>query len=184
VVMCLGHLAEQIEKYAGDGSRFGLTIKYSNDGESLRGTGGAIRRALPLLEPNFFVLYGDSYLTCDFAAVQKAFAESEKNALMTVLKNDGRWDRSNVEFADGLILNYDKVNITPSMQHIDYGLGVFKRVVFEALPNIMKVDLVRIYQHEMKNGQLAAYEVPERFYEIGSPEGLKDLQALLKNKKA
>lgn len=179
VLMCVGHLGQEIEEFAGDGSRFGLKIQYSYDGPELRGTGGAIRNALPFLDQNFFTVYGDSYLTCDFAAVQQAFVASDKNALMTVLKNEGRWDRCNVEFADGRIVNYDKINTTPSMQHIDYGLGLFKRVVFEALPSIMKVDLVRVFQHELKNNQLAAYELSERFYEVGSPEGLNDLRAFL-----
>lgn len=179
VLMCIGHLAEPIEEFAGDGSRFGLKIQYSKDGPELRGTGGAIRNALPLLDENFFTLYGDSYLTCDFAPVQRAFVASEKNALMTVLKNEGRWDRCNVQYENGRIVNYDKINTTPSMKHIDYGLGVFKRVVFEALPSIMKVDLVRVFQHELKNNQLAAYELTERFYEVGSPEGLTDLRAHL-----
>lgn len=101
VVLCIGHLAEQIETFTGDGSRFGMKIEYSYDGPVLLGTGGAIRKALPKLDDAFFVLYGDSYLTCDFSAVQQTFQRSGKKALMTVLKNDGKWDKSNVEFADG-----------------------------------------------------------------------------------
>jgi NDP-sugar pyrophosphorylase family protein len=182
VVLCVGHLAEQIEAFTGDGSRFGLKVEFSHDGPVLLGTAGAIRNALPKLSEAFFVLYGDSYLTCDFAAVQEAFVRSGKQALMTVLKNEGRWDKSNVEFSGDKILIYDKKLNSPAMQHIDYGLGVFKRSVFEALPANQKIDLAAVYGDLLAKGMLAAYEVPERFYEIGSPEGLADLRAYLAGK--
>jgi NDP-sugar pyrophosphorylase family protein len=179
-VLLVGHRAQQIEDFAGDGSRFGIKLEYAYDGPALLGTGGALRNALPLLPESFFVLYGDSYLTCDYAAVQKAFTASGKLALMTVLKNEGRWDRSNVEFVDGAIRVYDKQSNAPAFKHIDYGLGVFKRSVFEALPAQTVIDLAEIYRSVLAAGQLAAHEVPERFYEIGSPEGLEELRAFLK----
>jgi len=180
VVLCIGHLAEQIETYTGDGSRFGMKVEYSYDGPTLLGTGGAIRKALPKLNDSFFVLYGDSYLTCDFEAVQRTFLTSGKNALMTVLKNDGQWDKSNVEFEDGRILIYDKTLNSPAMKHIDYGLGLFKRSVFSALPENEKIDMAGVYQDMLKQNELAAFEVPERFYEIGSPQGLMELREFLK----
>jgi len=180
VVLCIGHLAEQIEAYTGDGSRFGMKVEYSYDGPTLLGTGGAIRKALPKLDAAFFVLYGDSYLTCDFAAVQNTFQQSGKNALMTVLKNEGLWDKSNVEFANGEIQIYDKTLNSPAMKHIDYGLGLFKRSVFEALPENTKIDMANVYQDMLTQKQLAAFEVPERFYEIGSPQGLLELREYLK----
>lgn len=179
VLMCVAHLSEQIETFAGDGSRFGLEVVFSHDGPELLGTGGAIRRALAKIEENFFVLYGDSYLTCDFAAVQHKFLTSGKNALMTVFENHGKFDKSNVEFSNGEIAIYDKTLNSPAMKHIDYGLGLFKRKVFEVLPEGKKIDLANIYAEELKRGQLAAFEVPERFYEIGSPEGLNELRELL-----
>lgn len=182
VILCIGHLAEQIETYTGDGSRFGMKVDYSYDGPVLLGTGGAIRKALPKLDDSFFVLYGDSYLTCDFAAVQNTFLQSKKKALMTVLKNDGQWDKSNVEFADGKILLYDKTLNSPMMKHIDYGLGLFQRSVFAALPANTKIDMANVYQDMHAKNELAAFEVPERFYEIGSPEGLLGLRAYLAGK--
>ena len=134
VVLCLGYLGEQVAEAVGDGSAFGLEVAYSFDGPELRGTAGAIRRALPLLGPAFFVLYGDSYLECRYAAVQAAFEASGRLALMTVFRNEGRWDTSNVEFRDGRILAYDKTARTPAMQHIDYGLGVLDRRALEVVP--------------------------------------------------
>ena len=134
VVLCAGYRGEQIRDYAGDGRDFGLRVDYCFDGPKLLGTAGAIRRALPLLDDAFFVLYGDSYLPCDYAAVEQTFLESGKSGLMTVHRNEGRWDSSNVQFSQGRILAYDKANRTPSMQHIDYGLGVLRRQPFAALP--------------------------------------------------
>ena len=132
VILCLGHLGEQVVDSVGDGSAFGLEVAYSFDGPELRGTGGAIKRALLLLGPVFFVLYGDSYLECDYAAVQAAYEAAGKLALMTVFRNEGRWDKSNVEFRDNLLLAYDKVHQTERMQHIDYGLGILDQRVFDA----------------------------------------------------
>ena len=127
VVFCVGYRAEMIEEYVGPGGRFGLDVSYSSDGPVLRGTAGAIHQAIPLLGDRFFVLYGDSYLPCNYAAVEGAFLDSGRQGLMTVFRNEGRWDTSNVEFAGGRILAYDKKQHPPRMQHIDYGLGVFHR---------------------------------------------------------
>ncbi len=178
VVMCVGYRANQIEEYAGDGARFGLRVSYSADGPRLLGTAGAVRRALPLLGEAFFTLYGDSYLPCDYQAIQRCFLESGKLGLMTVFRNEGDFDTSNVEFNEGIIA-YDKLNRTSRMRHIDYGLGVFRSAVFADLPADQPFDLAAVYQDLLKQGQLAAYEVPERFYEIGSPQGIRELEGLL-----
>jgi NDP-sugar pyrophosphorylase family protein len=64
VVMCVGHLGEEVETHVRRSLERGLTVSYSYDGETLCGTGGALRRALARLQPEFVVTYGDSYLTC------------------------------------------------------------------------------------------------------------------------
>jgi NDP-sugar pyrophosphorylase family protein len=179
VILCAGYRGEQIRDYAGDGSAFSLRLDYSFDGPRLLGTAGAIRRALPHLESSFFVLYGDSYLPCDYAAVERAFLTSGKSALMTVYPNQGRWDASNVEFSNGRILAYDKANRTAAMRHIDYGLGAFRSDAFEALPENQPADLAALYQDLLRRGELAGYEAPTRFYEIGSPEGIRELAEFL-----
>jgi NDP-sugar pyrophosphorylase family protein len=179
VVICTGYLGEQIQDFAGDGRAFGLHVEYSSDGPRLLGTAGAIRRALPLLGESFFVLYGDSYLPCDYAAVEQSFLVSGKRGLMTVHANQGRWDTSNVEFAEGRILVYDKTNRTPAMRYIDYGLGVFHRDAFDDVPDDRPADLAAVYQNLLERRELAAHEVPTRFYEIGSAEGIRELAELL-----
>ena len=178
-VICLGHLGEQVVQAVGRGSAFGLEIQYSFDGPALVGTAGAIRRALPLMPDQFFVLYGDSYLRCPFPAVQHAFQASGKRSLMTVFKNDQQWDTSNVEFQEGRILAYDKAHRTPQMKHIDYGLGLFNRSTFEAIPEDRPTDLSSLYQDLLRNDQLAAFEVFERFYEIGSLAGLEETRKFI-----
>ena len=176
VVICIGQLGERIREFAGDGARFGVAIDYSFDGPVLLGTAGAVRNALPLLEDAFFVLYGDSYLPCAYREVEQAFVAAGRPGLMTVYRNEGRWDTSNVEFAGGRILAYDKENRTTRMQHIDYGLGAFNRSAFAGTQHS---DLAEVYRDLLCRGQLAAFEVSERFYEIGSFEGLRELSRYL-----
>jgi NDP-sugar pyrophosphorylase family protein len=178
VVLCVGHLGYMIQAFAGDGRAFGLTADYSWDGPAALGTAGAIRNALARLGDAFFVLYGDSYLACDYHAVEQAFFASGKPALMTVFRNQGQWDRSNLEFHEGRIVAYDKRRPTPRMQHIDYGLGVFRRSVFASLPSGPR-DLAAVYQDLAARGELAALEMADRFYEAGSFEGIRSLAAAL-----
>jgi NDP-sugar pyrophosphorylase family protein len=176
VILCTGYLGDQLRGWLGNGSRFGIRAEYSRDWPVLRGTAGAIRKALHLAGPRFFVLYGDSYLPCNYGAVQCAFEESGKPALMTVYANDGHGDASNVEFAGGNIVCYDKRNRTASMRHIDYGLGVFEATAFDD----PAADLSVLYQHLLERGELAACEVKESFYEIGSFAGIEELSEHLK----
>lgn len=183
VTLCVGYLSKMIEEYAGDGSRFGMEIRYSPDGPALRGTAGAIAQALPLLGESFFVLYGDSYLPCDYAAVARSFRESGKMALMTVHRNEGKWDASNVEYADGRIAAYSKKARTPAMRHIDYGLGAFHAGAFASVPGGAAYDLADLYGSLLAAGELAGYEVPQRFYETGSFAGIQELSAHLARQK-
>ncbi len=184
VVLCIGHMGEAIREFAGDGRRFGLEISYSDDGHVPLGTAGAVRKALPLLGSRFFVLYGDSYLPCDYRLVQEAFLASGLPALMTVYRNEDRWDASNVEYEGGRILAYDKSKRTPRMRHIDYGLGAFARAVFETLPAGVFLDLADLYRDLLANGRLAAYEVTERFYHIGDWDALNELDEYLRRQGA
>ena len=174
VLFCVGHLGEQIMEAVGDGAAFRLRVEYALDGPTLLGTGGALEHALPKLPDAFFVLYGDSYLECDFRAVQAAFRAAAKAGLMTVFGNDGRWDGSNVEFTEGRILAHDKAAPSPRMRHIDYGLGVLHRRAFALVRESAPYDLARLYQRLLTLDELAAFEVVARFYEIGSLEGLEE----------
>jgi NDP-sugar pyrophosphorylase family protein len=182
VVFCVGYLGHQIEAHVGNGARFGVSVEYVYDGQILLGTGGAIRRALPLLGPSFFVMYGDSYLECDYQAVASALEASGRPALMTVFANGGRWDASNVIYRDGRILKYDKVRHDPAMSHIDYGLGAFRVGAFAAYGEAQRLDLSSVYQDLLAGGQLAAFEVTQRFYEIGSVDGLAETDTYLRSK--
>ena len=175
VVLCLGHLGEQVVEAVGDGSAFGLEVAYSFDGPELRGTAGAIRRALPLLGAAFFVLYGDSYLECDYAAVQEAFEAAGKLALMTVFRNEGRWDTSNVEFRDGRILAYDKVDRTAGHAAHRLRPGRLRPPGVRRRPRGRgRTTWPRSTRRCSGAGELAGFEVTERFYEIGSVAGLEE----------
>lgn len=171
IVMLVGHLGDMVRDTVGDGARYGVRVRYVFDGPNALGTGGAIARAIPELGDAFFVLYGDSYLECDYAAVERTFLESGAEALMTVCRNDDQWDRSNVLFEDGRIVRYDKSGTVSGMRHIDYGLGAFRASAF-AGRGPEAFDLASVFQAVLAQERLAAFEVPTRFYEIGSPAGL------------
>jgi N-acetyl-alpha-D-muramate 1-phosphate uridylyltransferase len=174
VVLCVGFLGEQIEAVVGDGAACGLSVSYSQDSPTLMGTGGALRQALPLLDSQFLVLYGDSYLPIDFASVELAFLNSDKPALMTVQRNADQWDKSNVLFVENVIVEYNKRVPAASMRHIDYGLGAISAQVLADENTTGPFDLADIYHRLSLSGQLAGYEVHERFYEIGSHKGLAE----------
>ena len=172
---------DQFWEQFGDGSAHGVRLDYSFDGPELLGTGGALQRALPLLGAKFFVLYGDSYLPIDFSPVADCFERSGRLGLMTVYRNEGRYDTSNVVFAEGEIKVYDKKQRQPEMRHIDYGLSVFRAEALQRYASGTKFDLADLMQDLVARGQLAGFEVGERFYEIGSHEGLAELEAFLKH---
>ena len=176
-VLCVGHLGEMIQRDFGH-EAFGVKLDYSFDGPKLLGTGGAIKRALPMLGGEFFVLYGDSYLPIEYRPIAEFFRRSGKLGCMTVYHNEGRYDTSNVVFADGEIKVYDKKSRLPEMRHIDYGLSVFKAAAFDGHSAGRPFDLAEVMGKLVREKQLAGYEVKERFYEIGSPGGLQEFERL------
>jgi NDP-sugar pyrophosphorylase family protein len=183
VVYCIGHQGEQIRQYWATQPAPVRSLRYVDERTKLRGTGGALRLALEerVLDKSFFVLYGDSFLPVEFAPVWSAWEASGSPALMTVLKNEGRWERSNVIYAGGRVILYAKSTdpLTQSrMQYIDYGLSVLRREEIAGIAETV-FDLSAVFQRLSQEGQLAGYEVMERFYEIGSPEGLRDLEKYL-----
>jgi len=175
-ILCIGHLGEMIEDYAGDGSEYGLRITYSYDGDKLLGTGGAIKRIEDILPEAFFVLYGDSYLEISYAPLEIAFVESGKQGLMTVYENEDLYDASNVVFRNGELVSYCKKSKTADMVHIDYGLGILRKEAFMDFPKNVVFDLAEVYEKLVLENQLIGYEVFKRFYEIGSPGGLQELR--------
>jgi NDP-sugar pyrophosphorylase family protein len=171
-----------IERDFGNGKKFGVKLDYSFDGPKLLGTGGAIKHALPKLGEEFFVLYGDSYLPVDYAPIAEFFHRSGKLGLMTVYRNEGKYDTSNVVFRDGEIVVYDKKLKSPEMKHIDYGLSLFKASAFDSYAADRVFDLAEVMGKLVRERQLGGFEVRERFYEIGSPSGLAELETLLQSK--
>jgi NDP-sugar pyrophosphorylase family protein len=178
VVLCVGHLGEQIERELARITPAGMRVRSSRDGEQALGTGGALRRALPLLSDPFMVLYGDSYLRADYARVYRAFAaESAALGMMTVFRNEDRYGASNIEFDGSRIVRYDKTAHDARMRHIDWGLGVLRHAAFEGFGE--SFDLADVYRRLLATQRLLGCEVDERFYEIGSPAALEELRRLL-----
>jgi len=176
VVVCVGHLAQFIVDYFGDGSKFGLRIRYSYDGGRLLGTGGALKRAEPLLEGYFFLIYGDSYLAIPFAEALQKLMSAKKSGLMVVYRNRNLYDKSNVIVRDGMIAVYDKNQSSSEMVWIDAGITLLKRDTLAAMPTSKAFSLAYLHSDLVRRDELLAWEMPERFYEIGSVVGLEELR--------
>ena len=176
-VFLIGYRADMIEEYFGDGSDRGISIRYSYDGEKLLGTGGAVRRAISLLEDDFLLIYGDSFMDIDYAETLYRYDAGKAagaRALMTVLCNNNRFDKSNVIMDGGKLVLYDKHNPKPEMDYIDYGVCMYERSLFEAFAEDEAFDIA-VIQHELSvEGKLSPQIVTKRFYEIGSPSSLAE----------
>lgn len=179
-VFCLSHKSGLIQNYVGDGSRWDVDVQYSLDGELQLGTGGAIKNALPMLGQNFAVIYGDSFLPIDFSEVEDDFLESGAQGLMTIFANNDQFDKSNVEYSDGNIIHYDKVIRNSHMRHIDYGLTYLRAQAFSEFKESKSFDLSDVYSQLLKKDELSGFEVFERFYEIGSQQGIADFSEYLR----
>lgn len=176
IVICCGHLGDQIEAFAGSGNRFGLSIEYSRDGDQLLGTGGAIRAALPLLGSRFLIMYGDSWLSEPFEPVWRAYGSSGRPALMTVFRNDNRWGTSNVDYRNGIVTRYHKNGAPSGMHYIDYGLQAIEAELIAGW-HAPAFNLSEVWPVLVDYGLLAGYEARHRFYEIGSLSGLRETEA-------
>lgn len=181
LIICAGHLGHLIQEHLGDGRRFGIAIRYGREQERLLGTAGAIKNVERLLDDKFFVQYGDSYLLVDYPSVMEHFRNHDQMGLMVVYANNDRWDPSNVVVKDGFVEAYDKRQKLPGMVYIDYGVSVLRREVVAALPALVATDLTALYQGLIAQHQLLAYEARHRFYEIGSPQGLREFEAFVQS---
>jgi len=181
VVLCGGHLADQLEAYVGRGTRHGLLVELSRDAPRTLGTAGALRGAQAFLGGLFFVLYGDAYLDVDYGSVLAGLEQRGEAVLgvVTLYRNAGRWDRSNALFTDGRLIRYDKHAPSPDMEHIDCGLGLLRREALDRVPKGEPADLSDLYTALVTEGRLLGHEVGTRFYEIGSAAGLAETRALL-----
>jgi NDP-sugar pyrophosphorylase family protein len=179
VVYCIGYRGDQIRDYVGGGERWGLKVKYVDEGSDLRGTGGALLLAhdAGVLAESYAVLYGDSYLRVDLSHVYEAFHASGLPALMTVFRNEGPWDTSNADFDGERVTRYSKTE--GDFEWIDYGLSILTRDIAGEIPRDEFADLAELFTRLSSEGRLAGFEVSDRFYEIGSPRGLAELKRFL-----
>jgi MurNAc alpha-1-phosphate uridylyltransferase len=183
VVMCVAHLAEQIEAHVGDGARFGVRVRWAHEGAKLLGTAGAIRAALELLEPVFVVTYGDSYLPFDYSEPARILSEHpDCDGVMAVFKNAGAWDASNVVTDGEWVTRYEKGQKDPAFDHIDYGATALRRAIIAALPAGEPHGLDAIQRDLSRQKRLRACVARARFFEIGSPEGLAELDRHLRTR--
>lgn len=179
-IFCVSYKSDAVQEYLGDGKDRGVRIQYSLDGPSQLGTGGAVRNALPKLGEVFGVIYGDSYLPINYLAAEEHFLSSSSQALMTVYENQNHFDSSNVEFVDGKLINYEKGTKNKNMRYIDYGITFFRDAAFHKWRDQSEFDLSEVCHQLAKKNQLDGYEVFERFYEIGSLQGINEFSQYLR----
>ena len=182
VILCIGNLGTHIEEFVGDGSQWGMEVQYSYDGDVLLGTGGAIKKAAAILPDAFMILYGDSYLDIDFEPVVQQFSIEKLPVLMTVYRNRNVLDANNIIMKDGRILKYDKKDRDPAMEYIDYGLIVIRKKIFDPYPSNEPFDLALVLCQLADAGLVASYEVEQRFFEIGSVQGIRETEDYIRNR--
>lgn len=176
VVLCVGYLGDKIEKHFGNGSKFGVNIRYSYEDKNLLGTAGALKNAEQMLEDPFFLMYGDSYLFLDFETIITHLRKFDKLGLMVVYKNYDRYDRSNVVVQGNLVSQYSKKGKADGMVWIDYGASILRRKALEPVPQNQAYSLEELFPQLIEHKQLLAFEVNRRFYHIGYPEGLEEFK--------
>jgi NDP-sugar pyrophosphorylase family protein len=172
VVLCTGHLDQALREYVGNGSRYNLRISYSHENKPL-GTAGALRQAIPLLPPAFFVTYGDSYLEYPWSRIFKDFERSQTNSHLSIYPNRGQWDNSNIQVSKGQLLYFSSPTSADACEYIDYGLSILTRAAVSAFPS--HGDLKDELQRMSTDGQISFTIVDKRFFEIGSKQGIADL---------
>ncbi|MDH4222398.1 MAG: sugar phosphate nucleotidyltransferase [candidate division Zixibacteria bacterium] len=181
ILLCVGYKGELIKEYFGDGKKMGVNLSYSFDGEKLLGTAGALKKAYKLLNENFFLMYSDSYLPYDFQRIEDFFKNKDRLALMVVYKNQNRFDKSNVFIQNCLVKLYDKTFQQEKLEYIDAGLSILRKEVLNIIPENESCDLEQLYKILISENEISAYEIIQRFYQIGSPEGLGEFTELVKN---
>jgi len=181
VVLCVGYLGSLIQEYVGTGFQYSLDVEYSFDGDQLLGTGGALKKASDKLGKDFFVQYGDSFLPINYKLVYEAYLREQKPALLTIYKNDNKFDRSNVCYQNQRLTEYNKNILKPEMNYIDYGLSILNSSVIEKFSVSNKFDLSDVYNELSLDNLLAGYVTQERFYEIGSHQGIKETENYFSN---
>jgi len=178
-VLCVGYLSKVIMDHFGDGKRFGVRIRYSDDGKKPLGVIGSLKNAEPLLEDYFFMTYGDAYLRADYSHAMKEFQHSEKLGMMFVYENKNKFGRSDVEVRDGLVASYDKKNQTPDMTFINYGLIALRREALTRVPVGSEFGEQEFFGQLIRENELVAHVTKERFYEIGSKESLEEFRKFI-----
>jgi len=178
-VLCVGHLGEKVEDHFGNGSGWGVKVRYSYDGPKLMGPVGALKRAEPLLEECFFVTYGDAYLRADYRSIMRALLDSGRLGLMTVYENHNRYGKSDVVVREGHVVRYDKEGRHRGMDWVNFGVSALRKRALALVPSGRECFEDEFYGELIKRDELLAFPVEERFYEIGSPAALREFERFI-----
>ncbi|HYC26605.1 MAG TPA: sugar phosphate nucleotidyltransferase [Nitrososphaerales archaeon] len=182
LVVCVGYLASAIQDHFGDGGKFGVEMRYSHDGPDLLGPAGALKQATPMLEDEFLVTYGDAFLVAPYAKIMDTLTSSECLGVMAVFRNENQFGRSDLEVKDGRVTRYDKTTQTPEMEWINFGVSALKKDALSTIRAGQPCGEEEFYGKLISANQLLAYPVAERFYEIGTPESLREFEAFISSR--
>lgn len=183
IVLCVGHISNYIENYFDDGHAFGVSIRYSYDGDKLLGPIGALKRASSYLDDVFFSLYGDSFVFVDYKNMYDVFFKKNKIGMMSVFQNFDKTDSSNLVVCDGRVVKYNNEK-TKDMTFIDYGVSIFRKKALDFIPKNIFFSTKDFYSKLVDLNELLAYEMKKRFYHIGNPSALKEFRSFVKNNKS
>lgn len=181
IVLCTGHLSEKIESYLGDGKNFGVDIKYSYDGGKRLGPMGAVKNAESILEKDFFIMYGDSYIFVDFNKVYDFYKENNELVCMVVYKNKNKYDKSNLIVENNRVIGHKDLKVEGKIEYIDYGTSILNKKSLDFIPKDSFFSTEDFFKKMIKKNQLLAYEIKKRFYHIGNPKALEEFRNFVKN---
>ncbi len=179
LVLCVGHLGRQIKEHFGDGRAYGVRVRYSDEGDQLMGTAGALKKAAPLLDEKFFMMDGDSYLPLDYRAVMAHFDSTNKRALMVVFRNNDLYETSNAVVEGDLVTMYSRRRKVPGMVFVHTGLSILRKAALDLIPADRAVMQDDLWAELASMDELLAFETRSRFYEVGSSSGLEEFRRLI-----
>ncbi len=181
LIISIGYRGDEIINFIKNKNYKDIDISFFKDGIKPLGTGGALKKISKKIQGTFIVLYGDSFLPISIKNIEKKFIKSKQDVLLTIYKNNNRFDKSNIKIVNKKIF-YNKFINDSDMKYIDYGLSIIKSKIIKNFTSNKKFDLSDLIYKLCLDRKIAYSIVKKRFYEIGSYKGIKDFKKYIRKK--